>query len=170
MRAAVTGATGFVGSHLVEALLARGDEVVCLVRSVDRAAALGRRSGCRLVPGSLDEPLPLRSLVDGADVVFHVAGAVTAAASDGGRFARVNREGTARLADVASRIAEGLGFELRDAATGGASDANPVAGMGVPVLDGLGPIGGSDHSPGEWLDVDSVTPRMALLAGLIASA
>jgi len=79
-------------------------------------------------------------------------------------------EGTARLADVASRIAEGLGFELRDAATGGASDANPVAGMGVPVLDGLGPIGGSDHSPGEWLDVDSVTPRMALLAGLIASA
>jgi glutamate carboxypeptidase len=78
--------------------------------------------------------------------------------------------GTARLADLAASIAGELGFELRDAATGGASDANPVAGMGIPVLDGLGPIGGSDHSPGEWLDLDSVVPRVALLAALVASA
>lgn len=76
---------------------------------------------------------------------------------------------TARLADRAIEIASELGFELRDAATGGASDANPIAGIGVPVLDGLGPIGGGDHSPAEWLDLDSVIPRMALLAGLIAS-
>jgi glutamate carboxypeptidase len=76
----------------------------------------------------------------------------------------------ARLADRAIGIAAQLGFELRDAATGGASDANPVAGIGVPVLDGLGPVGGGDHSPAEWLDLDSVVPRMALLAGLIASA
>lgn len=76
---------------------------------------------------------------------------------------------TARLADRARRLAEQLGFELRDAATGGASDANHIAEMGVPVLDGLGPIGGADHSPGEWLDLTSVVPRMALLAGLIAS-
>jgi len=59
---------------------------------------------------------------------------------------------------------------VNDAATGGASDANPVAGLGVPTLDGLGPIGGADHSPGEWLDLGSVVPRMALLAGLISSA
>jgi glutamate carboxypeptidase len=78
--------------------------------------------------------------------------------------------GTARLAELAASIAGELGFELRDAATGGASDANPVAGMGVPVLDGLGPIGGSDHAPGEWLDLDSVVPRVTLLAGLIAQA
>jgi glutamate carboxypeptidase len=78
--------------------------------------------------------------------------------------------GTARLADLAADLASRMGFELRDAATGGASDANPVAGMGVPVLDGLGPVGGSDHAPGEWLDLDSVVPRTALLAGLIASA
>lgn len=79
-------------------------------------------------------------------------------------------EATARLAEQAKAIAAELGFELNDAATGGASDANPVAGIGVPVLDGLGPIGGADHSPGEWLDLESVAPRMALLAGLIASA
>ncbi len=76
---------------------------------------------------------------------------------------------TAELADRARAIAGELGFDVRDAATGGASDANPVAGMGVPTLDGLGPIGGADHAPGEWLDLDSVVPRIALLAGLIAS-
>jgi glutamate carboxypeptidase len=79
-------------------------------------------------------------------------------------------EATARLVDRARTIASELGFEVHDAATGGASDANPVAGLGIPTLDGLGPIGGADHSPGEWLDLDSVVPRISLLAGLIASA
>jgi glutamate carboxypeptidase len=77
--------------------------------------------------------------------------------------------GTAVLAERAIAIAAELGFELHDASTGGASDANPVAGMGVPVLDGLGPVGGDDHSPTEWLDVSSVVPRIAMLASLIAS-
>ncbi|TMK85384.1 MAG: M20 family metallopeptidase [Actinobacteria bacterium] len=77
-------------------------------------------------------------------------------------------EATARLVDRAKKIAADLGFEVDDAATGGASDANPVAGLGVPTLDGLGPIGGADHSPAEWLDLETVTPRIALLAGLIA--
>jgi glutamate carboxypeptidase len=79
-------------------------------------------------------------------------------------------EATARLVDRAKALAAELGFEVNDAATGGASDANPVAGMGVPTLDGLGPIGGADHAPGEWLDLESVAPRVALLAGLIASS
>jgi glutamate carboxypeptidase len=37
----------------------------------------------------------------------------------------------------------------------------------VPSLDGLGPIGGNDHAPGEYLDLDSVVPRTTLLAGLL---
>jgi glutamate carboxypeptidase len=75
---------------------------------------------------------------------------------------------TARLADLAIAIAGALGFELRDTATGGASDANTTAGLGVPTLDGLGPIGGDDHSADEWLDMASVVPRTTLLATLIA--
>lgn len=75
----------------------------------------------------------------------------------------------ARLAERAKAIAADLGFEVHDAATGGASDANRVAAMGLPVLDGLGPIGGADHAPGEWMDLDSVVPRVALLASIIAS-
>jgi glutamate carboxypeptidase len=75
--------------------------------------------------------------------------------------------GTARLAALAIGIARELGFELRDAATGGASDANTTSAAGLPTLDGLGPIGGDDHSIDEWLDLSSVVPRATLLAGLI---
>jgi glutamate carboxypeptidase len=72
-----------------------------------------------------------------------------------------------RLVELAQGVAGRLGFEVHDAATGGASDANTTSGMGVPTLDGLGPIGGNDHSPTEYLDVESIVPRTALLAGLL---
>jgi glutamate carboxypeptidase len=75
---------------------------------------------------------------------------------------------TARLVDLATAIAAELGFELHDASTGGASDANTTAALGVPTLDGLGPVGGDDHSVDEWLDLDSVVPRTTLLAALVA--
>jgi glutamate carboxypeptidase len=74
---------------------------------------------------------------------------------------------SARLVEHAQAVARALGFEVRDAATGGASDANTTSGMGVPSLDGLGPIGGNDHSPAEYLDVESIVPRTTLLAGLL---
>jgi len=73
----------------------------------------------------------------------------------------------AALAARATELAAELGIELRDAATGGASDANTIASAGTPVLDALGPVGGADHAPGEWIDVDSIVPRIAVLAGLI---
>jgi glutamate carboxypeptidase len=77
-------------------------------------------------------------------------------------------EEVARLAARAAMIARRLGFAVADAATGGSSDANTAAAAGLPVLDGLGPIGGDDHGPEEWIDLDSLVPRTALLAGLIA--
>ena len=72
-----------------------------------------------------------------------------------------------RLVEHAQALAERLGFRVSDASTGGASDANTTAGMGVPTLDGLGPIGGLDHSPDEWLDVASIVPRTTLFAALL---
>jgi glutamate carboxypeptidase len=76
-------------------------------------------------------------------------------------------ERSGRLVDLAVGLAGRLGFELHDAATGGASDANTTAGLGVPSLDGLGPIGGMDHSPDEYLELDSIVPRTTLLAALL---
>jgi glutamate carboxypeptidase len=77
-------------------------------------------------------------------------------------------EASGRLVALAVAIAGELGFELRDAATGGASDANTTAALGIPTLDGLGPVGGDDHSIDEWLDLGSVVPRTVLLAAFMA--
>ncbi|MFG3042564.1 M20/M25/M40 family metallo-hydrolase, partial [Streptomyces sp. NPDC048330] len=74
-----------------------------------------------------------------------------------------------RMLDHAHRAARAVGIELGAAATGGVGDANLIAGTGVPVLDGLGPVGGADHTPQEWLDTTSVPQRVAMLAGMIAS-
>jgi glutamate carboxypeptidase len=76
-------------------------------------------------------------------------------------------ERSGRLVDHAGALARRLGFEARDAATGGASDANTTSGMGVPTLDGLGPVGGRDHSPDEYLEVGSIVPRTTLVAALL---
>lgn len=74
-----------------------------------------------------------------------------------------------KLAEEAQQIAAILGFSIHHVQTGGASDSSYTSSYGIPTLDGLGPIGGRDHSPQEYLQLDSVAPRTALLAGLIAS-
>jgi glutamate carboxypeptidase len=72
------------------------------------------------------------------------------------------------LVAVAQGVARDLGFEVGETATGGAGDANTAAAAGLPTIDGLAPVGGDAHGPDEWLDLDSVVPRIALLAGLLA--
>ncbi len=73
------------------------------------------------------------------------------------------------LARKAQELAEILGFSIHHVLTGGASDGSYTARRGVPTIDGLGPIGGLDHSPLEYLLLSSIAPRTALLAGLIAN-
>jgi glutamate carboxypeptidase len=73
----------------------------------------------------------------------------------------------AALAELTAACAVELGFTVKDAATGGISYANLLAELGLPVLDGLGPIGGLDHSPSEYIEIDSIVPRTALLALLM---
>jgi glutamate carboxypeptidase len=87
-----------------------------------------------------------------------------------GWFPMEKSPANAELADAAIALGGRLGFELRDAATGGASDANTTSAMGVPTLDGLGPVGGADHAPGEYVELDSIVPRVTLLAALLLSA
>ena len=77
-------------------------------------------------------------------------------------------EASQRLVDLAVDVAAELGFDVGDVATGGASDGNTTSGAGCPTLDGLGPIGGGAHASDEWLDLASVVPRVAMLAGTIA--
>lgn len=77
-------------------------------------------------------------------------------------------DAVAALVAEARAVARDLGFEVGEAATGGAGDANTTAAAGLPTIDGLAPVGGDAHGPDEWLDLDSVVPRTALLAGLLA--
>jgi glutamate carboxypeptidase len=74
---------------------------------------------------------------------------------------------TAELYERAGRIAASLGFELGETATGGASDGNFCAAAGVPVLDGLGAVGGGAHARDEHVLVEHMAPRAALVAHLL---
>lgn len=82
-------------------------------------------------------------------------------------FPMAKTQATAFLVKLAQEAARELGFEVKDAATGGASDANMISALGVPVLDGLGPVGGLDHGPDEYIEQASIVPRTALLVGLL---
>lgn len=64
-------------------------------------------------------------------------------------------------------IAEGIGIELKAGGSGGGSDANFVAPLGIPVLDGLGAVGEGLHSEREYIFADSLEERANLLAALI---
>jgi nucleoside-diphosphate-sugar epimerase len=94
MRALVTGGSGFIGSNLVDRLLAEGVQVKCLVRPRTNLAWLGSQN-LTLVPGDFQDPASLATAVEDADVVFHVAG-VTRAARRADYF-RGNLETTCNL-------------------------------------------------------------------------
>jgi len=76
--------------------------------------------------------------------------------------------GTVRLYKKARALALDLGFTLDEATTGGASDGNFTAALGVPTLDGLGAVGEGAHARHESILVEHLAPRTALLAALLA--
>jgi UDP-glucose 4-epimerase len=110
MRALVSGGAGFIGSTLVDALLARGDEVVIVDdlstgREINVTAALD--AGATLIPADVRDARSLESIVAvrRPQVVFHLAAQVDVriSVSDPGRDVRVNVEGTVNMLDAARR-------------------------------------------------------------------
>lgn len=142
MRALVTGATGFVGGHLLDRLLARGDTVTALVRTPAKAIGWAER-GVRLVSGDLADVGALTEAADGAEVIFHVA-ALTGAV-DEAEFLAANRDGTRRVVTAAraaggdprlvliSSMAAG-GPAVRDRPRSDAGDDQPVTMYGRSKL------------------------------------
>jgi glutamate carboxypeptidase len=78
-----------------------------------------------------------------------------------------NNSATDKLAARAQSIYAGLGRTLTPGGNGGASESALAADAGVPALDGLGPVGGGFHSDDEFLELDTVTPRLYLLTMLL---
>ena len=72
-----------------------------------------------------------------------------------------------RLFRKAQAVASDMGLEVEESATGGGSDGNFTAALGIPTLDGLGAVGEGAHAPNESILVDRMADRTALLAGLI---
>ncbi len=99
MRVLVTGGTGFVGRHVIEALHRRGDEITALVRSERRAASLAAL-GVELVVGDLHDTGALAAATRRQHTVYHVAGMI--AARNEAEFDRANRQGTEHLVAAAA--------------------------------------------------------------------
>lgn len=103
MKALVTGANGFTGSHLVQALCQRGDEVVCLVR---RSSQLSRLADApvQLVYGDICDRAALKTAMQSVDVVFHTAAYVELGLVNAAEMERVNVEGTRAVVETAQAL------------------------------------------------------------------
>jgi nucleoside-diphosphate-sugar epimerase len=100
-RVLVTGASGFVGSHLVEALVEKGDQVACLVRPTSDTSNLPvDKLDLRL--GDVTDPATLDAAVVDIDIVYHVAGALEARSL--AELNLVNEAGTRNMAEACSRL------------------------------------------------------------------
>jgi glutamate carboxypeptidase len=75
--------------------------------------------------------------------------------------------GIVSLFRKAQTLALDLGVKLEESSTGGGSDGNFTAGVGTPTLDGLGGVGEGAHSPGEYILIERIADRTALLAKLV---
>ena len=91
----VTGGSGFIGSHLVKALAARGDEVACLVRKTSDVAEL-QALGVRLIQGDITDLPSLKAAIAGQEVVYQLAGCLRASHIE--QFFHVNEEGARNVA------------------------------------------------------------------------
>ncbi|WP_260703195.1 M20 family metallopeptidase [Edaphobacter flagellatus] len=79
------------------------------------------------------------------------------------------KPGTVALFKQAKKLAAELGFPLEEAGTGGGSDGNFTAALGIPTLDGMGAVGTGAHAAHEHIEIQHLAPRTALLAAMIAT-
>ena len=106
MKAFVTGASGFTGSHLVRALEQRGDRVLALVRKTSDLSRL-KASQAELVYGDLSDRAMLEAAMQGIDTVFHVAAYVELGIVDAAKMTQINVDGTRTVLEAAK--AAGVG-------------------------------------------------------------
>jgi len=127
MKALVTGATGFLGSYVVEQLSAAGHQVRALVRRSSDVRRL-EKLGVELFYGSVEDAGSVAAAMDGIQGVIHAAGLVKALDAEG--FERINVEGTRNVLEAAKRVPgfQRLVFISSIAAVGPSDDGKPILG------------------------------------------
>ena len=124
MKVFVTGATGFIGRHLVRRLVKEGHEVTCLVRKSSSVAEL-EALGMRLVTGDVNDREALRIGMRGCDWLFHLANLYTMWEPHPERFQRINVEGTRAVLETALDVGVGKVVYVCTVAVFGKPAASP---------------------------------------------
>lgn len=104
MKIFVSGATGYIGSHLVKALSSSGHEVHAYCRSAEKARNISWE-GVKVFIGDLDSIADIKEAMVGCEQVYHLAAFAKVWARDSGEFYQINVEGTKNILDVAKDIA-----------------------------------------------------------------
>jgi glutamate carboxypeptidase len=153
----------------IEGLSAGRPEMTSVVTTVQGG------DSANTVPGEARATLDIRSSLP-EDLVFALAEIGRAGAYDGvtgqiedrGTWPPMPR--TAWLTNLALSLAAELGLAVGEQHSGGVSDGCWTGDVGIPTLDGLGPVGGDDHTPAEWIEIATLEPRIELAARLIEAA
>lgn len=94
------------------------------------------------------------------DVNVEIAGGIN-------RMPMVPSEKTLRIWGQIKTIGEGIGIDMRLTTTGGCSDGNFTASLGIPTIDAMGIRGGGAHSPDEYIELDSIVPNVHLMCEIV---
>jgi len=153
----------------IEGLAAGRPEMTSVVTTVSGGDA------ANTLPGSARATLDIRSSVP-ADL-DHALPLLASGGPYDGVTIEIEDRGTwppmahaAGLVERAMRIARELGLPAGHQLSGGVSDGCWTSAMGIPSLDGLGPTGGRDHTPEEWIEIETVEARIELAARLVSES
>lgn len=129
------------------------------VVAAEARARIDARASAMVDAAALDRAL--------RELTPHLAGARLEISGGFNRPPMERTPGVARLFEVARRVGQDLGKAVREGSTGGGSDGNFTAALGVPTLDGLGAVGEGPHALHEFVQVSELAPRAALIAGVL---
>ena len=99
----------------------------------------------------------------------HVPGTSTTLSGSFHRPPLVPTDASLRYTALFQAVSRLAGYPLGTATSGGASDGNDTAAVGTPTVDGVGAHGGRAHSPEEFVEIESLPKKSAILAGFLAA-